>query len=372
MRSKTDEGALICNLLTDASYCPSREHIVIHFASISHLAEVNKAEHVLLHFLSCPICSKTISKKEAVILKRLQFRLHILPLFFERERRRFESVLKNCRTHAVLFKQHENRDRIGNDIDVLVFKNALPAIASEGIKQGYQKTERVRHKEIQLTDPVHRYKVDVHHIIAFPLYGGLDAQEYEMIRRYSSDLLAFAKTRKPYGFVKIPIERYVVSRILHYWYNDLLCGLYPLYEIGTFCFEHRTEINWAKLFTIADSYVIQNEVLCVFSIAHTVLGLPLPIEVSKRMSFRITVVSMAVRMNDIVYFPPISLWYHRRYRSIASVKYRKYFFIKLLVHKGVSPLRLLRIRIILFVAPLLVQCGLQTLKQIMRRERWHI
>lgn len=339
---------ILLNMLQNSQFCPSQTYKNVNIKLLIQLAGANKAEHVLLHFLTCESCLDLFDKPIIQKLEQLRFRLHALPLVFEGERRQFEQILKKRRIKAVLFKQFGNRDRVGADMDVLVSKQDLSILTEEAIQQGYIKTAKVRHKEIQLTNPVNRFKIDVHHMVAFPHYGGLKAQELQQIEQYSSDIFKAAGNQRS-GFVRVPIEWYVVSRILHYWYNDILCSIYPLYEISSFCYVHRHTIHWNELFSIADTYSFRNEILFVLSLANKILGIGLPTDVSRRISFRIALASSAITLDDIVYFPHVSLWYHKRYSVIAQKKYRRYFFVKLLVNQGVPFTRLLRIRILMFI-----------------------
>lgn len=347
-----DAGLILLTLLQDNQFCPSQAYTSVNVEFLYQLAVKNKVEHLLLHFLKCELCFGLLDKPMVQKLEQLRFRLDALPLVFERERRQLERMLERRNVRAILFKQFGRKTRVGVDMDVLVSQKDLPVLIEEGVRCGYTKIARDRRKEVPLINPVNHFKIDVHYMLAaFPPYGEVNVQELQLIERYTSALFHVAE-RKRSGIVQIPIEWYVVSRMLHYWYNDMLCSLYPLYEISSFCYEHRHTIRWNTLFHIAETYSVQNEILLILSLANKILGIGLPPEVKKRVTFRIALASLAITLDDIVYFPPVGHWYQKKYREIAQKKFLKYYFLKLLVHQKVSVLRILRPRVLVFFASL--------------------
>jgi len=270
-----------------------------------------------------------------------------MPLIFKMESQKINSLLRNTAIGAILFKHNAERIRVGTDIDLLVAKKDFKLLSVKAVQQGYKKTAKVRHKEIQITNPKSGFKLDVHHIAAYPMFGGLTKQELHLIKAFTYDLLAFSFGKR--GIVSIPLEWYIISRSIHYWYNDLLCGLYPLFEICSFCSVHQREIKWKKLFSIADNYSFSNEIALIFLLANKLLNNPIPDAVKTKLTARLLIAGKCIVLEDVVYFPPISRWYHKRYKNWAQKKYKKYFFIKLLTSQKIPIARLLRPRILLLI-----------------------
>ncbi len=337
---------ILLGLLHDSSYCPTRAGHAVDFSSVYRLALLNKAEFPLMHFIACTRCRPQLDTNMVLVLERLRLRLRALPLAFDQEKRRVDRMVEACGISAILFKHIKGKYRVGADLDILVREKDLSALAAEAARHGYRHTRKVRHKEMQLTNPKSGYKIDVHHLIAYPLYGGLSHEEMHTTRRLTSDVLMLFGSRSRGKLRELPIEWYVIVRVFHYWYNDLLCGLYPLYEIGSFCFEQRKRIRWQEVFRIAASYGVQHEVVYVLLLAHRLFGMELPSDVGSAVTFRIALASYVMTVRDVADFPPVALWNRARYRDVAREKYRKYFFVKLLVHRGVPWMRLIRFRIL--------------------------
>lgn len=144
------------------------------------------------------------------------------------------------------------------------------------------------------------------------------------------------------------LEHYVLSLCIRYWHNDMLCGLYSLYEVMQFCYTQRTHIRWKQVFHLADGYSMRNELLCILTLGNRTFGIPLPKEVIDRMMLRVKLFSVSVTIRDIAVFPPISKWHQKRFRDISHKKYTKFSILKILINQRTPLLRCVRPRILTF------------------------
>ncbi len=341
MHSQKDAQEILLAMLLDEGYCPSLHDRNIHIPYLYRLASLNKAEHVLLHVLSCARCKATTSKSFFEKLNRLRFTLAVRPLLFEAERLRIEKILKRMHISAVLFKHYGRRMRVGTDVDLLLVKKNLDTFAQACMKSGYIQTAKVAHKEIQLYNTKNRFKIDVHHLLAYPQYGALTEGELQHIRQFTQDLLNSSKRQKE-GFLNIPIEWFVLSRIIHYWYNDMLCGIYPLYELFTFCSEQHKKIKWGILFDIASKYAMCNESIFILSLMPKLFGGASLVKRTIKIPIRVKVALWGVTLSDIVFFPPISRWHRKQHFQIARAKHRRYMISKFLINQHTKLPRLIR------------------------------
>lgn len=365
MSTSHETKQILLNLLRDSRFCPFETCPSVNTKLLFFLARANKTEYTLLHFDTCPVCSKKISKSFKRMLHTIKQKEIVDPLMFESERTCLELILKRRHIRGVLFKHHNSRKRFGGDMDLLVSRKDIPIIRDEYAMRKYRISAKVAHKEIQAVNPKINYKLDIHHLIAYPHFGWLNKEEISMLAQYSSDLF-LEENGKKYGIINMSPERYVVTRAIHYWYNDMLCSLYPLYEISIFCYERRHTLDWDKLFRIADAYSMRNEIIFIFFLSNKILDSEIPVEIKKKLSIRIVIAASALMPDDIIYFPSVCLWYHRRYRDIAQRKYKKYSIVKLLVSQNTPFTRLLRVRIILFVLNSSAKLGWDMLKNIWR------
>ena len=277
-------------------------------------------------------------------------------LMYEKERETFTSYLYQQGIQAIEFKCFRNntpkKENIllshrSADLDVLVSKKDFIRIASEYLRKGYTKKTKGRYKEIQLIHPVSKFEIDLHFLLAYPHYGDLNSAEYTAIEEFTKAILEKG-VRTHAGFFSMSREDYVLSLCIRYWHNDLLCGLYPFYELMRFCHMRRSQVNWKEVFHLADTYLMRNELLCILALGNRIFGIPLPGEVIDRMTFRIKLFSFAVTLRDVAVFPPVSKWYQKRFRDISDKKYTKFFILKLLINQRTPLLRCMRPRILAF------------------------
>lgn|GEM_PF-6237774 len=350
---------ILIRFLRDKDYCPSCEYTDIDYTLLFRTAGANKVEHALLHMLQCRTCRKRIYPGFLKRLTQLDFRLRALSLLRQAELKKLNMVLFYHHIRTVLFKDYPGRLRVGGDIDILISTDNLRRLSPVLLQEGYTKTERVAYKEHQFISPRNRFKIDAHHLIAYPQYGELDRDELCAVRRYTQDLLYTTGTS--FGITHMTRERYIFTRFFHYWYNDMLCGLYPLFELCAFCYRYRRRIRWNEVLRLADEYAMRNEFIYVLLIGENMFDIPLPDPIRHGLSFRIRLVASAITADDIIFFPPISRWHHKQYRTVAHGKYLRYLFTKLLLNTRTPPLRLLRFRIIGFVLRGLLLCAVRRL-----------
>lgn len=344
-------------LINGINYCPYGQGVHIDETYLYTIASRNKLSHLLFHCLRCSTCSRCMSVRMQKQLSRLRMNTVAKLLLYEKEREAFRSFLCRKHIHAVEFKCFRN-DNLTNenalffhrsaDLDVLVSKKDFRRIASEYLRMGYTKKTKGRYKEIQLVHPVSKFEIDLHFLLAYPHYGGLNSTEYTVIKKFTNALLERGDKIHD-GFISISREHYILSLCIRYWYNDMLCGLYSLYELMQFCYTQRTNIRWEQVFHLADMYSMRNEMLYILKLGNRIFGAPLPREVIDRITYRIRVFSCSITIWDIVIFPPISKWYHKRFRDISHKKYTKFFILKILINQRTPLLRCMRPRILAFV-----------------------
>lgn len=347
---------LIKMLLNGFNYCPYKHFKQIDEQYFYIIASRNKLVYLLYHCLRCSTCSQYMSARMLKQLSRVRMYAIANFLMYKKERDTFTSYLYQQGIHAIEFKCFRNNtpkkrnillSHRSVDLDALVSKKNVARIASEYLRIGYTKKTKGRYKEIQLIRFVPKFEIDLHFLLAYPHYGDLNSAEYTAIEEFTKAILEKG-VRTHAGFFSMSREDYVLSLCIRYWHNDMLCGLYPLYELMRFCYIQRTKIRWKQVFHFADTYSMRNEMLCILALGNRIFGTPLPKEVNGRMTFRIKFISFSVTIRDIAVFPPISKWYQKRFRDISHKKYTKFFILKTVINQRTPFLRCIRPRILAF------------------------
>lgn len=347
---------LIKMLLNGFDYCPYEQGKKIDEKYLYIIASRNKLIHVLDHCLRCITCSRHISipMMKKLAHHRMQTVAHLL--IYKMERKKFQSFLKQQHIHAVEFKRSINEraternifsSHRSADLDVLVSSDDAINISARYSKMGYKKKTKGEQKELQLINTASGFEIDLHFLLAYPHYGNLSSTEYAIVEQFTQTVLANSTSGR-FGITYISLEYFILSSCMRYWYNDMLCGLYPLYKLMQFCYTQRTKIRWEQVFQLAEKYAMRNEMLFILELGNRIFGTPLPKEVMDNMTFRIKYTAFSITMQDIAIFPPITKWCHKRFRDISHKKYTKFFILKTVINQRTPLLRCIRPRILAF------------------------
>lgn len=315
-------------------FCPIKYNLFIDERLLYEIATRNKIQHVLFHFLLCPLCRKQIHIKFKAQLEELRFTKKLRLLLWSRERMILEEVLRKYDIYGILFKQHREKGEAGGfriatgfDLDVLVRKEDVSIIVFEYTKMGYVQQKKGIQKEIQLINKKNGFEIDLHFLLAYPHYSQLDEKEYGAVQSVTNDLF-FSIHSKSTHLVDLPTEWYIVVLFIRYWYNDLMTGLRDMHDILTLS-EHFQNTNvWNSVFRRVIRYSLKNEFLFVLSVASATFKAPLPGSVRRAMPWWIFFMRSWVSPEDIAVFPPITKWHKKKYSRSVRVLFSRYAALK--------------------------------------------
>lgn len=368
MKNTSQSVEIIIGLLTNKQYCPSVSSNHLTIKTLYTLAVRNKVAFLLRHFLTCPLCHKTIrpnwKTKIAQTLKLSTFR----NLYLRQELIDVEKIFKQHRLRGVLFKWQNQNSISGSDIDILVSQKDFTRTISAFHEKGYRvETAGREHKEAHLIHPRGTH-IDLHFLFAYPHFRGLTDYDRELLKQISHQCLV-ANRSSGFGLSYPTIEWFMIMKIAGYWYNDLLTGLGPLHTIATICSQPQNTVDWKKLLTLADSVAIRQEILFVLTLCSRVFTFPLPPAIKTVLPLYVRFLAHKQKLADIVVFPPIQSWYHSRHLHESKARFLRFLLLKLVLHQHL-PLSLLvakfrptKIRLWL---PVLLKDGIQKITQ----RRW--
>ena len=335
MKNETQSVTVIIRLLTDTSYCPTDSGERVYGSTLYALAVRNKAVHILSHFLTCHRCKKSISKDVRMnintTLKSSLFR----NLYLQRELIDTQAIFKAKRLRGVLFKWHTHSSIAGSDIDLLVSPIDFVTATAIYRDKGYAiETNGRSFKEAHLIHPQHQTHIDLHFLIAYPHFWGLDEYDVSLLKRAS--LMCLTDNRSAhYGLSHTSIEWFIIIKVIGFWYNDLLTGLGTLHVLMTTCRQYKDTINWQKLLTLVESLSIKHEALFVLAIGSRFFDISLPAKVVRAMSLRVRVLAAMHTVESVAIFPPMQDWYLARYFRESQRRFLYFSLLKFAVRQHV-------------------------------------
>lgn len=342
MKNETQSVTVIIRLLTDKSYCPTDNGERVYGSTIYTLAVRNKASHILSHFLTCPRCQKGISKdvrtKIRTTLKSSLFR----NLYLQRELMDTQAIFKAKRLRGVLFKWHVHSPIAGSDIDLLVSPGDFTTAIAAFRAKGYAIETRGRaSKEAHLIHPRYQTHIDLHFLIAYPHFWGLDEYDVSLLQRASLMCLTDNRPAR-YGLMHTSIEWFITIKVIGFWYNDLLTGLGTLHLLMTTCRQYKDSIDWQKLLAIVELLSIKHEALFVLAIGSRFFDIPLPSIIQQTTPLRVRVLAATQTVGAVAIFPPMQDWYLARYFRESQRRFLYFSLLKFALHQRVPLMQLIK------------------------------
>lgn len=342
MKNETQSVAVIVRLLIDKSYCPTESGVPIYGSTIYALAVRNKAAHVLRHFITCSRCQKRINKGVRKKIKTTLQSSLFRNLYLQRELMDTQAIFKAKRLRGVLFKWHAHSPVAGSDIDLLVsptdFATAIAAFRAKGYAI---ETNGRSFKEAHLIHPRRRTHIDLHFLVAYPHFWGLDEYDVSLLKRASQMCLADNRFTH-FGLVHSSIEWFLVIKVIGYWYNDLLTGLGTLLSLMTTCSQYKDTIDWQKFLAVVESLSMKHEALFVLALGSRFFDIPLPSIIQRAMPLRVRMLAAIPSVESVSVFPPMQDWYLARYFRESQRRFLRFSFFKFTVRQRVPLLPLVK------------------------------
>lgn len=354
-RIDNDTVNLLLEWCKNSNYCPTANGVSVHELSLYILSVRNKLVHVLFHLSHCHLCRPQISRRFRKKLAVLE-REHIVnAMLIQHEELVLRDLLKIAGMKAVFFKQFSvQNDRkllieFHSDLDILIMKQNLQTFVQLYKYRGYSVYSTVVKKEIKLINPKSHIKIDIHFLIAFPHYGDLTPLELQTVQRFGDDLFRFSSASSDV-IVRPAVEYQYISMIMRFLWNDMVLCLRTLHDITQVYNLHQKSINWRVFFAITDKYGITSEVLFVLCLSGKIFYNPLPHQVSEKLTWFVTALAENISVRDIVLFPSVNNWYSGTNAQFVHQYYQRYTLLKLCLHHNTPFIRLIRPRILLFLA----------------------
>lgn len=351
---------LVNSLIHRDTFCFAGYLARVDMRDLLETALRNKIEYVLFHISDCRNCRAHAGSEILAELKQIRFRTRYALLHRASELRTLEKLLAS-KIGALALKELDPQGVIGEtdfrhtgtDLDILLRPEDMEKLVSMYVRHGYRRTADTVPKETVIVNPRTGFEIDIHSMVAYPHYGGLTPVEDARIRRISGDMVGLATHSG--GLRYLDPARYFFIQIIRYWYNDMLCGLNGLYQIGSFPGRNSNRINWRIFHELTDKYALAGEVSFVLSLAGMVFGFGIPEELRRYTPLSTGIFASLYSPSEIARFPYIKKWDIPRYHGVVARRYRKFFLVKLLVNGDTPRLRLLRPRLLLLAIQALVR-----------------
>ncbi len=336
--------------LSDENACPFA-HLSIQedVSSLIDFAQRNKCLHVLFHFTKCTRCRQMIGNGAYQKLMKLQLVALSRASVIAEERTRLISMASNIRSRIVFYKQSPVQTphttlKVSNDIDVLTSESIQQQLCSMYADAGYVAKVHAP-KEVSLHSPSNFSSIDLHTLVAYPHYGNVRDSRHQMIARFSRELYTNARKDTRTGVYVSDACTHLIFLVLYFWYNDLGFGIQTLYvflsTISTLSDHELTALE-----ALTRDYKIHRLFSFIVHTSHMFFEREIPRSIAKK--FRLSIFQSCLSHlfidNFIVTRLLIRDW-DPRDQKIRNL-YRKYYLFDLILDENLSPLRLLRLRIL--------------------------
>jgi hypothetical protein len=336
---------LLIKFMIDNNFCPSVNKIKIDESILEEIAKRNKITHHLFHFLNCKNCKAKISKKFCSKIKKIYKKRVLNLLLYQQELAIFNKLIKKNNKPAVIFKRNNTDPTSASDIDVLILEKDLFFFIEEYKKIGYKASKIFSDKEVHITNPITKFSIDLHFLIAHPHYKTISKKEKRSINKISKDIIKthFLKENES----SISKELMLASTIIRYWHNDLLCGLKTLKDIMLLLnsFQEPKEIN--RLIILLKKYEILNYAFFTFQLGSKVFSTPIPDKILDKTPYLIKRLNCMISKYEISIFPDILKWYDDDNLNWVKKYYNKLNIIKIILNEEVPLTRKIRPQIII-------------------------
>jgi hypothetical protein len=326
----------------------------IDWDEVFRLAKVNKMQEAFIHINRCKLCRSYIPQQYRKKIFQLERNIMLRKLIIKNELFTVAKILKKIGGSAVLFKYvslPRYKNIRGIDIDILVTGKVFSLLRKRFITLGYSEQYSAP-KGFTYLHPGVSVSVDVHTMFAYPHYGAIRLEKVDVIKKYSLDILAHTNRRQKGVYHVVSKEDYLMICIVRFWYNDLGQGLFRLFEIVRFILSQKHAIDFDKIRSLSARYRIHHVVAFVLRYAFRSFNLDIPREVAQvsRLPYWKEVALTNFGMQMGVMSQDATVWHKRKHAS-GKKKYMLHFFIAdLILDESASRWRLVRPRIVAFIA----------------------
>ena len=277
--NKQNESRLILFLLRNFNtrHCPTNHLLMVNEKKLETLAIENKCMPCLFHLSECQNCQRYFSVQFIRRIKKYysqsiqqsllyQQQSNQITLEFQKNKLPF-CFLKDFRSYRKI--THQAKYFWGSDVDMLV--------APENFSRAEKILGKLKYRKIK----THQYET------AFKKTGELEVDLHSLptdfsrnfqllslhdLQQLSALILANAGSKNG----QTTKETFLLFLIIHFWVNDCLKRIRPLYDLAVFIKQYQREIDWSKFLSMATELHFLQQAVFVMYLCNKQFATPIP------------------------------------------------------------------------------------------------
>lgn len=317
----------------------------------------NKMVGILFHFLECDYCKHYLSKDFLSKIINYKKERMVIKYLLEKEKHKIHRVLLAENINYIFIKDlsfltkikpFSNFNLWGSDLDILVSTTNINKATATLLKNGYGIRNYPPH-EVTLYNLSTNFNIDLHFLPSIPRDYFISI---DRLKEFSE--LALVKSIVVDAYHYPSLEYQLCMLIISFWSNEFLRGLRSLYQIYILSKYYNREIDWELFFTISEYLHSKNISLVIILLSWKIFNYHTYLSLNKKyLPKRVKFVVSSLDHIQIGNFSLPKNWWDNQ-DPINRTLLQENFFLALITSEKTKLPRLLRIRVVTFLAKIIL------------------